>query len=185
GRIDHIAGYMDGFEIWANLFNRGYSTILRGDEGFGWLPVSNEKQARISTALVTLDDLGGMERLNFKQEIPNYLKRGQNESIEKWRDRLYHSFRLPIILAALNETKSAYIEIVNPLLSHSVLEFVRSLPDHLRTDKKLFKRIVEKREKKIPFAFFNANISHKDQLKRKEMVDYFIETINENKDLDF
>src|SRR5690606_32833090 len=120
-----------------------------------------------------------------KQEIPNYLKRGQNESIEKWRDRLYHSFRLPNILAALNETKSAYVEIVNPLLSHSVLEFVRSLPDHLRTDKKLFKRIVEKREKKIPFASFNANISHKDQLKRKEMVDYFIETINENKDLDF
>lgn len=184
GRIDHIAGYMDGFEIWKDLFDKEYSTILRGDEGFGWMPVTNEKQARISCALVTLDDYGGMGKLNYKQEIPEDLKRYEDESIEKWRDRLYHSFRLPIILAALNETKSAYIEIINPLLSHSILEYVRSLPDHLRTDKKLFKKIVEKGEREIPFASINANISHKDQLRRKEIVDYFIETINENKELE-
>src|SRR5690606_14946583 len=125
--------------------------ILRGDEGFGWIPVANPTQARLSCGLILLEDIGGFEKLSFEQEIPSYLLKKDNETNEQWRDRLYHAYRLPIILGALNETKSAYIEIINPLLSKSIIEFVRTLPDTLRTNKYLFKKNVKKALDDIPF----------------------------------
>jgi hypothetical protein len=49
GRIDHLSGYMDGLEIWRRLAeDEKIYGIIRGDEGFGWIPVSSELTVRFS-----------------------------------------------------------------------------------------------------------------------------------------
>ena len=82
-----------------------------------------------------------------------------------WRDRLYHSFRIPTILAALNDVKTPYVEILSPFLSRPIIMAARALPDRLRTDKLLFKRIVRSMGPRIPFAKRSATWQIGDILK--------------------
>jgi hypothetical protein len=76
------------------------------------------------------------------QALPAYLVQRDSESLESWRDRLYHQFRIPALLAALSDLKVPYVEITNPLLSRQLVTFVRTMPDHLRTSKGVFKASV-------------------------------------------
>jgi len=61
--------------------------------------------------------------------------------LRDWRDRLYQQYRVPFLLAALSDLKLGYVEIVNPLLSDSVIDLIRQLPDSLRTHKVLLRNI--------------------------------------------
>lgn len=182
GRIDHIAGYMDGFEIWADIFKTKCSAIIRGDEGFGWSLLYSEKQARTSCGLYLMEDFDKLKDLGYQHKLPQDFEKKSNESSEEWRDRLYHTFRLPTILGALNETKTSYVEVLNPLLSYSILKFVRTLPDRLRTDKNLFKKSVDRKTPDIPFATEAAISDYRDLLKKGEFINYFIETIRDDSD---
>lgn len=168
GRVDHIGGYMDGFKIWKDIFENEYTAIIRGDECFGGSQLG----------LNVISDFNILNRLGYPQYLPKEFGRNTNESMGEWRDRLYHIILSPMHLGALNETKSAYIEISNPLLSYSILELVRGLPDALRDEKKLFRMYVENNTVPIPFATEGANIDYEEQLKKSEIVDYFVQTIN-------
>ncbi|MGH9144261.1 MAG: asparagine synthase-related protein [Vicinamibacterales bacterium] len=158
GRIDHISGYMDGFKIWKVLFEGGVEGVIRGDEGFGWEPALSPFQVRMAIELQLWSDFANVkERGDFgTQEIPTHLLQEHDESLETWRDRLYHQFRIPTVLAALSDLKVAYVEIVNPLLSNQVVAFVRTMPDHLRTSKNLFKSIVRSMPPQLDFAKYPA-----------------------------
>ena len=177
GRIDHLAGYMDGLEIWRRLAaEEGVYGVIRGDEGFGWLPVSSELTVKYTVGCALCSDYANLENLSRdfgipEQEFPAGLQRQGEESLETWRDRLYHSFRLPTILAALSDTKYSYVEVINPLLSKLILQQVRELPDQLRTNKSLFKEIVDAISPSIPYASKDANATPKDLLKKKEIVE--------------
>jgi hypothetical protein len=46
-------------------------------------------------------------------------------------------------LAGLTDLKTAYVEVGSPLLARSVLECVRTLPDDLRTGKRLWRELVD------------------------------------------
>lgn len=145
GRVDHIAGYLDGFALWRSLYESGVRGIIRGDEPFGRHP------------MLRLDDVCaglGMHRwsdypapppwlsLDLPSPVlPDDLRYRRHESIDAWRDRLVHAFRLPAVLAALNELKAGHVEIANPLLAGPLVEIARSLPDELRTDKRLFRAL--------------------------------------------
>lgn len=174
GRIDHLAGYMDGFHIWKTLFEDGIQGIIRGDEGFGWTQVSSPYTVRLYTALCGCSDFSNlkdyMENDLPEQQVPNYLKRQEDESLETWRDRIYHEYRIPTILAGLSDLKLSYVEQINPLLSRVILERVRELPDNLRTEKSLFKKLVISMPPKLDFAISGANASPRNILNKLDFV---------------
>ncbi len=184
GRIDHISGYLDGFKIWQILHDENIQGIIRGDEGFGWSKVYSAPSTRLKVGLGLCSDYHNLKSLDkmgvFEQEIPKDLEQSTNESMEQWRDRLYHEYRLPVILAALSDLKLSYVEQVNPLLFRKVLEQVRKQPDYLRTEKSLFKKIVISLSPKVPFATNSANASMFDFFKQKQVVDLLKEEITSN-----
>jgi len=177
GRVDHLSGYMDGLEIWRRLLEEEKTSgIIRGDEGFGWIPVSSELTARLSVGIGLCSDYRNLNIINGrfkfpKQDFPLDLRRTKDETLDAWRDRLYHAYRLPTILAALSDIKYSYVEIINPLLSRSILHRVRELPDSLRTDKALFKEIVDSVGPKVQYAKEGANASLMNILRSQEIVE--------------
>ena len=50
-----------------------------------------------------------------------------SETLTTYRDRIYRRCNLPTSLAALNDVKTTYVEIVNPFLCRRVVKVVRSL----------------------------------------------------------
>lgn len=163
GRVDHLSGYTDGFQLWSELAKSGIGGIVRGDHPFGHRTISNAQEARFRTGLMLWSDFSalptlaqlGLEHLP-EQQIPPHLTLLAQESAEDWRDRLYQAFRTPVVFAALNELKSTYVEIANPLLLRRFVELARSHPAQLRTGKKLFKEIAAQKTLPIPFAHTNA-----------------------------
>ena len=174
GRIDHLSGYMDGFHIWKTLFEDGIEGIIRGDEGFGWTNVSSPYTVRLYTGACLCGDFENLKNyraLNIpEQEVPSEMERRKGETLESWRDRLYHNYRIPTILAALSDLKLSYVEQLNPLLSGEILNKVRELPDNLRTEKKLFRKIVLALKPKMEFAKSGANAAPGDILSNPEFI---------------
>ena len=112
------------------------------------------------------------------QELSSEFMIRDNESLSQWRDRLYHTYRLPTILSALSDIKFSFVEQINPLLSRSIINTVRSIPDKMRTEKSLFKEIVNTLSPNIPYASKGANASPGEILKRKDFVDLLKYEIN-------
>jgi hypothetical protein len=175
GRIDHLGGYMDGFKIWKTLFEDGVQGIIRGDEGLGWVPVNSALNVRSRVGISLCSDYSNLqnyERLGIpKHDLPTDLLKRHSETLEEWRDRLYHQFRIPIVLAALNDLKLPYVEIINPLLFKKIIYKTRQLPDKLRTNKVLFKKVVNAISPDIEYATSGANPSVKNILGSAEMVE--------------
>lgn len=156
GRVAHITGYLDGFALWRRLHDERCAGVLRGDEGFGAYPVRHEVHARASIGLTTLTDYFDAETVRAfelaEQRLPEDLQRSSRESLTQWRDRARHRFRLPVVLAALTDLKTAYVEVLNPLLCRRVIECIRQLPDDLRTDKRIWKGLVDEWSPSIAYA---------------------------------
>ncbi len=184
GRVDHLSGYMDGLETWRKLLEEeGCRGIIRGDEGFGWIPVSSELTVRLAVGMALCADYRNLadviERFGLpEQEFPVDLQRKKEETLEAWRDRLYHAYRMPTILAALSDIKYSYVEIVNPLLARSILYRVRTVPDSLRTNKALFKEIINAISPEVPYANEGANASPSTILRNKEIVELMREKLS-------
>ena len=176
GRVDFITGYMDGFKIWKTLFEANIEGIIRGDEGFGWRACNTPFDVMRAIGILRLSDYsnltGCFEHELPEQILPQGLGRREGESIASWRDRLYHECRIPLILSAMNDLKSPYVEIVNPLLSRTLIECVRTQPDNLRTDKKLFKEIISADSPEIDFSTRQATDSLNNIFRNKGLVEF-------------
>lgn len=185
GRVDDIAGYLDGFDIWKKVYEQKFSGIIRSDEGFGWSYATTKKGARRSILLFLFSDytflkdprLWGYE---YKQNLPNYLKKRNTETVAQWRDRLYHQYRIPTVLSALNHIKSLYVEIHNPLLTETILKTVRRLPDEYRTNKEIWKAYVKKlgNKNQMPIAKYPAIQEVSEVLNLKAVKELFIKKFN-------
>ena len=175
GRIDHLSGYMDGFKIWKTLFEKNVQGVIRGDQGFNSKKVSSPASVRHKAGCPLCSDFANLK--NYKkygfatQELPQNLLQKKRETLDGWRDRLYHEFRLPTILPALSDLKLPYVELINPLLSRKILQQVRQLPDHLRNEKTLIKKIVISLSPEVDFAQHSATASPKNILARKNITD--------------
>ena len=183
GRIDHIAAYMDGMEIWRKFHEEGITGIIRGDVGFTKAKVSSEATIRLSVGCQLCSDYKNLNDINEKfrmsdQVLPEGFEKMDNETPEQYRDRLYHIYRLPTILAALSDIKFSYVEQMNPLLSRNILHIVRSLPDKLRTNKSLFRDIVNRAGPAIPYATKSANAQAGNILKREDLADLMRRELN-------
>ncbi len=183
GRIDHLSGYMDGLDMWRKFHAEGVSGIIRGDIGFKKSPLFSERAVRLGLGCAFCSDIWNLRNITKDfglsvQELPEFLKRGKNESFSTWRDRLCHAYRLPTILAALSDIKYSFIEQINPLLSEKILNVIRSLPDDLRTNKILYKEIVNSIGPDIPYASKDSNAPLEDILYKKELVNLLKREIN-------
>lgn len=166
GRIDHLAGYVDGMALWDTLRDQGHAGIVRGDEVFGWQAVHTPAGARHAVGLTTLHDLDqfGLVRDEVfeawgPQDLPGGLRRRPSQSLASWRDALYQAFRAPAILAALTQVKSSHVELAAPLLTSGLVELVRSMPDRSRTEKQAFRRWVAVRTPRVPYANRTAKVT--------------------------
>lgn len=185
GRIDHLSGYLDGFELWKNLKEIKVEGLIRGDEGFGWVTVNSKQNVLNSVGILTLNEYKNLpawlKEMFSEHRIPEPLTQQKGESLSTWRDRLYHTFRIPIILAALTQLKSGYVEIFNPLISKLIITEVRKLPDKYRNEKSLFKEIINIKSPNIPYAKYSSTVNIKTFLKKKEVVRIFLLAFQNNK----
>ena len=172
GRIDHVYPYTDGFETWKRLFEGGTEGVVRGDEGFGWRRADTACDVRRSSGLFLVDDFQNLGTHLPTQSLPEALHQRPGESLALWRDRLYHGFRVPSVLAALSDLTCPYVELFNPLITGRLVKQVRTLPDELRTNKQLFKDIVSEEGPDIAFATRDATRASGDLLRDAQVVAY-------------
>jgi hypothetical protein len=181
GTTDQLFPYLDGLGIWASFAARGLDGVIRGDEGFGWVPVRTAEHARRSVGLVLLRDILGeaeAEALSDgRQALPEALAQGRDESIAAYRDRLYHAYRIPVGLAALNDVKAPFVEIASPLLARGVLRFVRRMPDALRTGKAAFREVAKAAGPPLPYATMGADDDREDYLRSEPYVRWLREEL--------
>lgn len=175
GRIDHLSGYLDGFLIWKNLYNSDVEGVIRGDEVFGYSKYYSPLQVRKLMGLTLCSEFANLKKYSYinslPQQIPNHFLQRPAESLSTWRDRLYQTYRTPYILSALSDLKLSYVEQINPFLSQKIVKFSRGLPDHLRTNKALFKKVMNKFEIPIPYASRGSNGLMINILKQGEIVE--------------
>ena len=185
GRIDHVRGYLDGMNMWKAIFEEGYECILRGDEEFGDGAPRSELSERGSKALITLDDFTNTKTLRKKvklkkQEIPKRLKYSNYSEKNYWVGRLAFDYDTKAIYSALNDIKLSYVEIVEPLLSSSILKTIASNYNASFTENKnLYKELIEE-QYSFPFALQGANKPLKDFLNTSELINLFIETFSDS-----
>lgn len=182
GRVDHVQGYMDGFKIWKFLFEEKILGILRGDEGFGWLAVNTPFDVRRCVGGSYLEDYSNwedLEKFKFeKQTWPENLQQNEKESLAMWRDRLYLEFRIPVMLSALTDLKCCYVEVINPLLSRKIVEKVIKMPDRLRTNKSLFKKMIFSMCPHIKFAEHLGTAERSSILKLDQVLNLIYNELN-------
>jgi hypothetical protein len=156
GRIASISPFVDGFGVWKTLRDEGVEGAIRGDEAFGSFFVRNEYEARFPAKLTLLTDFLTPAQIDAfgltPQVLPEHLERHEGETFSQWRDRLYQEHRLPKFLAALSDLQTPYVEVTNPLLSSTILNCVRTLPDHLRTHKRCWRGVAHRESPRVPLA---------------------------------
>lgn len=160
GTTDSMPSYLDGMAMWRDFARQGVQGIIRGDHGFGFT-ARPAKEARHAVGLMFAQELLPLEQAEALGdgllELPAHLHQGDGESDAAYGDRLYHAYRLPVGLAALNDVKAPFVEIANPMLCRSVQSLIRVMPDLLRVDRALHCEIVASLVPAIPFATLSAD----------------------------
>lgn len=183
GRIDSISGYMDGLDIWKELYEHNIKGIIRGDEGFGLAyPVTFPDDVRRYGQAHLASDFSNLKCFSEfsleEQKLPYELLQQKKETLETWRERLYQEFKIPTGNAALNDIKCSYLEVINPFITRKIIYQIRALPDSLRTDKKIFKKYIESISPKIGFAKYEAIKDPKYIFKSQEFVNLIMQELN-------
>jgi hypothetical protein len=183
GRVDHFPAYVDGLAMWAEVAasRRG---VLRGYDALGRKPpVANAYHVRRANNLLISRDYVRTpippELAVDDADLPEGLRRCSGEPLEDWRDRLWLEHRTPNVTAALDEIKTSYVEIANPLLCRRIVDVVRRLPTVLRNDKMLFASIVRSMFPSIPYAARAAVPECDDVLEQRETIAFFKEVLQD------
>ena len=121
GRTEDFAGYTDGLATWKRLFESGVAGVIRGDEpGWGYRTYHSESYARRRVHLRILDDYPAshlIHRLGLAATAGPARAAATRigEPHDLPRPHLRRAFNLPTFFAALNDVKTPYVEIVEPL----------------------------------------------------------------------
>ena len=172
GRTDGLLAYVDGLRCWRMLFESGVRGVIRGEHGFGpgpTPPFMDHAEVRHLNSITRWRDHAcvprfaefGMPQLD-EQHWPDSLAGPSGESAEDWRDRSYQLYRIPTFHGGQSDLKAAYVEIASPLLVRGILELTRSLPQHLRDGKRLFREVVSPLDVPVGYAVEPALLKAKD-----------------------
>jgi len=176
GCIDHVGGYIDGFDTFASMAGDGVRGIIRGDVALSQTVVKTPEHGRVNVGVRMLDDYAQLPSLDIpagdQQEWPDRFRPRSSESISTWRDRVYQMYRIPHVLAPLSALKQPYVEIVNPLLTRRSVETIRRMPDEARTGKEQFRDHVFEKGPDIPIAETGATPEYADIFGAPATVDY-------------
>lgn len=164
GRIEDFSGYTDGFDAWRHIFEEGISVIVRGDSpgwGFPFDPINDFVARSIVHETTLVSDYPESELIHTlglaPQHPPDALFMAEGETLDQYRDRIYNAFEVPTCMAAFNEVKCAYVEVVNPLFASAVVTVASELPDELRHLRCGFERMVAELVPDVPFATNGAD----------------------------
>jgi hypothetical protein len=189
GTVDHIAAYMDGFDLWKDLMHRGCEGIVRGEIPFVPRTVKNEAEARKLAGLLLCSDFENLKEAGewgeWQQTIPPELTKCESESFQDWLDRLYLEYRVPVIVSSLADIKYSYVEQSMPFFSEKMIQLFCSFSDELRKDKKIFKDIVNELGVDTPIATKSANEAVELILRNPEMVQLMRKILSDQRMLEF
>jgi hypothetical protein len=177
GRNDNIFGYLDGMALWETFFEKGVYGIIRGDEIMGHWPRYSKYQLLSGKNIHPLDsyqNLPDLSRLGLvSQRMPAFMEQKRGEKLVEWGIRLEREYFITTNMAGLNELKTCYVEIMNPLISRKAFNVFRSIPTAWTRNKLLFIEIVNEMCPQMPYAFDVDDISTENLMKRP----YFLEPI--------
>ena len=157
GRSDHLAGYIDGFGIWRHIVDLGADGMLRGDELFGSASAVSRALSWANMGLARFADYAPTRSTRllaaaYPQAHPAQLRPAPTETEPAWRNRLRAQFEQPGVLATLNQVRSRYVEMANPLLFRALTRAAQQWPDDWTTGKAYFKDLVQPLVPEVPFA---------------------------------
>jgi hypothetical protein len=187
GRVDNFTGYMDGLAFWKYLYEKGTEGIFRGDINFGLahdLIFKSAKESHYFGQVFLCEEWANLKVLKKyplpKQEFPPEMINNPNESYNDFQDRFYSSFRMPLFLAALSDFKLSYLEVINPLLSRKILSAIRSTPDRLRLNTRLWSAYLKTMENEIPFAVNTSHDMHLNEMNKSTYKEHQLKKIKES-----
>ena len=167
GRSDHLAGYIDGFGIWRHMVEMGADGVLRGDELFGSAPAVSRALSWANMGLARFADYAPTPSTRllaaaYPQAHSRQLRRQATETEPAWRHRLRAQFEQPGVLATLNQVRSRYVEMANPLLFRGLVRAAQQWPDDRTAGKAYFKSLVRPLVPGVPFAVRPSISSRQD-----------------------
>jgi asparagine synthetase B (glutamine-hydrolysing) len=156
GMTELIFTHSDELAVFRGLHERGFRSVLRGDECFGpkgdevdceasaLSRVSMSRAADVPESRRWLEG-GGADWLAAHDGALGDLLATAPATPSELRDTLYGRERLPALLHHHNYHKLHFVEMVNPFLDAEVLRFWSALPRHHRLDKSLLKESYHRR----------------------------------------
>jgi hypothetical protein len=185
GRLDLLERCFSGNEWMVDVFDQGYDIIVNGMEGFsGGRPFSSERINLQSRKLFMLKDYRNFSDMNMveKQKLHEDLeKKSEDKTWPQYYHRLKQLFFNPYADSALNEILNCYVDTINPLLTKSMVRFIRKLPDSQRIEKAIAKKLVLRMDdSKIPFSNQLSVYPTKDLVSLNSFSDYFEKFIKYN-----
>lgn len=161
GRIDGITGYQDGFQLFSGLRKQGVEAVVWGDECYGWKQLDTIEETRRLLGLHRLADyenLPPLDKLGLHDiQWPDDLMLKPEESACSYFGRMYQDFRVCCSLSARVDCKSRYVEVLNPLMCHGLVQLARELPDEQRQWKRLACKVIGELSPDIPFNSSSTN----------------------------
>ena len=179
GRSDAFAGYTDECAVWRDVFDKGVSGIIRGDESFGdtQLPASPEDVLSGWAGSMVGDYPAAhmIRRLGLAEQArPERLLQRPGEGLEAFGYRVTEQGYISTFLSPLNDLKGHYMEVANPLLSRRIVSAVRTLPDHLRMYARAFAGVIDGEVRHIPYARFESTTPKQDYLEHHAILETIV-----------
>jgi hypothetical protein len=169
GQTDQMASFIDGFDSWQLLHEQGIKGVAFGHQAFGLRPCFSARDVRLASGFLLLNDVFSEDLVRAfdltPQELSERMQQREGESLATWRDRLYHTARIPIVISPLDNAMSAYVETISPLRSRPIIHFIRQMPDSLRTSKYLFQEVIRTMIPDMEFAKYRAELPAADVLR--------------------
>ena len=177
GKTEDFAAYTDGFAMWKSFFDSGVTGVIRGDEaplGY-YASYSSFEQARLRSRLLVLSDYRTghtVRRLGLAETtLPPALDPLPDENVILYQARIAEESFIASVLAPLNDLKSRYCDVVNPLQSRAILDVTHRMPTTLRTERKSLKEVVRQLGPELPYASSKAPQTHSQLLGRQDLAD--------------
>ena len=176
GLSDISAFHPYEYQIMVDLRKSGYERVLRGDEIFGWsLSASTNEGAFALANLRRLRDVQGLAAViqgtrydelceASDAAVEQALLEARDFTPNQAKDFFYFTHRLQCYLQTASYYKQIELDQRNVLLDDPILDFLAKVPDPLRIDKMLYRRVVAEKYSLLTQFPLAKRSNHEDWL---------------------